>query len=141
MNAPIAIAFGLICLALLAHLSGGLKESLTVRPANANPDAPDYAQMVGTQRNWVQLMCAFQLLSVDLGVIAVLLYLLAFTTVLAPIPGAAWGMAVWFAAWGIAWFLQIAFLGRPKKDYLFLGHWGFWFVCSGLLIWGALQTP
>ena len=88
-------------------------------------------------RNWVQLMCAFQLVSVDLLAVAVVLYLLAFTQYLSPTQGIALGMAVLFALWGISWLLQLAFLRRPRKDYLFLGHWVFWFVCSGLMAWGA----
>jgi len=137
MNYPIVTAFGLICLAFIAHMTGGLKDSLSVRPLVNTKATPADESSAKLERNWVQLMCAFQLVSVDLLAVATVLYLLAFTQQLAPASGIALGMATLFALWGIAWLLQIGFLRRPSRDYLFLGHWMFWFLCSGLMIWGA----
>lgn len=137
MNYPITVVFGLICLAILAHLTGGILESLTVRPSNNTQQKLDEGSFAKLERNWVQLMCAFQLVSIDLVAIALVLYLLAFTNYLQPTESIAFGMAIFFALWGVVWLVQIACLKRPKKDYLILSHWVFWFVCSGLMFWGA----
>ena len=137
MNYPIAIAFGLICLAVLAHLFGGIRESLTVRPSNNSLKQESNLSYERIERNWVQLMCAFQLVSIDLVAVAVVLYLLAFTSYLHPAPQIAVGMAVFFAGWGSVWLVQLLSLKRAKKDYVLLGQWVLWFICSGLLIWGA----
>jgi hypothetical protein len=137
INYPITAALALIVLAFFAHITGGLMESLSVRPAanggasHADPDS------VKIERSWVQLMCAFQLVSVDLVAVAIVLYLLAFTDHLMPAQSIAMGMSVLLMLWGISWLLQLSFLKRPSRDYLFLGHWSFWFLCSGLTYWGA----
>lgn len=137
MNYPIAVAFGLITLTVLAHMSGGILDSLTVRPSRNTDEKETKVSFDKIERNWVQLMCAFQIVSVDLIAIAGVLYLLAFTDALQPSSEIAVGLSVLFAFWGIAWLVQLASLQRPKKDYLFLSHWGLWFLCSGLLFWGA----
>lgn len=137
MNNPIALAFGLICLAVLAHILGGIRESLAVRPKKMSGEQAKNMSFGRIERNWVQLMCAFQLVSIDLIAVAVVLYLLAFTSYLQPASQIAFGMAVFFAAWGIVWLVQLASLKRAKRDYALLGQWVLWFVCSGLLTWGA----
>ena len=137
INYPITAALALIVLAFFAHITVGLIESFSVRPARnggASKADPDFAKI---ERNWVQLMCAFQLVSVDLAVVALILYLLAFTDYLMPAQSIAVGMSVLFVLWGISWLLQLSFLKRPSRDYLFLGQWSFWFLCSGLTYWGA----
>jgi len=137
MNYPIAFTFGLICLVILAHLFGGIRESLTVRPSVSLYGSSDKASFYLIERSWVQLMCAFQLVSVDLVVIAVVLYLLAFTNYFHQAEHIAFGMAMLFAAWGIVWLVQLFSLRRVKTEYLKLGQWVLWFVSSGLMLWGA----
>jgi len=137
MNYPIAFVFGLICLVILAHLFGGIRESLTVRPSKNALEHMDGLSFKRIERNWVQLMCAFQLVSIDLIAVAVVLYLLAFTGYLHPAQQIAFGMAILFIGWGLAWLVQLASLKREKRDYFLLGQWVLWFICSGLLVWGA----
>jgi len=137
MNQPIAFAFGLMCLVILAHLFGGIRDSLAVRPANHSLEKQNNSSFERIDRNWVQLMCAFQLVSVDLIAVAVVLYLLAFTSYFQPAAQIAVAMAIFFAAWGVAWLVQLESLKRAKRDYALLGQWVLWFVCSGLLKWGA----
>ena len=134
INYPIAAALVLFCLAFLAHMTSGLMESLSVRPSNNDSDDASFHKI---ERNWVQLMCAFQLVSVDLIAVAVVLYFLAFTSVLMPAKSIAVGMSLLFLLWGVAWLLQLRMLKRPSRDYLLLGHWSFWFLCSGLTYWGS----
>jgi len=137
MNYPIAISFGLVCLATLAHLLGGIRESLSVRPTVNGRESSDKAAFYRIERSWVQLMCAFQLVSIDLIAVAIVLYLLAFTNYFLQAQQIAFGMAAVFAAWGIVWFVQLVSLKRTKTDYLILGQWFLWFICSGLLLLGA----
>jgi len=137
MNYPIAIAFGFICLAIVAHLIGGIKQSLTVRPSLGMQESTGNVSPEQVERNWVQLMCAFQMVSIDLLAVAGVLYLLAFTEFFPASKTIAVAMSVFFALWAIAWLVQLASLKRQKKDYWLLGQWILWFVCSGLMYWGA----
>ena len=136
MNIPIAAVFGLTLLAFVAHITGGMKESLSTDPKLFRGDgvADEAQERIG--RNWTQLMCAFQLVSVDLLALAVVLYFLAFTEVLAPARSIALGVVCLYLLWGCSWLLQLYALKRKPKDYLFLGHWAFWFLCAGLVAWG-----
>lgn len=90
-------------------------------------------------RNWVQVMCAFQLISIDLLALAGVLYLLAFTELLAPRQSIGFALAALFFLWGFVWLVQLGVLKRKPKDYLLLGHWSVWFLCSGLVFWGSLS--
>lgn len=126
MNYPILAASILVSVALLAHAFVGLRESYSVRPADP-----------ALERNWVQSLCAFQLVTIDLAVLASLLFALAATDWIPARRGVALAVAGFFASWGLAWLLQLAALRRPAKDYGILGHWIYWFVCGALVFWGA----
>jgi hypothetical protein len=84
-------------------------------------------------------MCAFQLVSVDLLALSLVLYLLAFTEVLQPAREIAWGMSGIYLLWGLSWLVQLFALKRKAADYLRLGHWSFWYLCAGLVYWGSLS--
>jgi hypothetical protein len=90
-------------------------------------------------RNWVQAMCAFQLVSVDLLAVSFALYLLAFTEQLSPARPIAWGLAGLYLFWALSWLAQLLALRRKPIDYLLLGHWSFWCLCSGLVLWGSFS--
>ena len=137
MNYPLAIAGGLTLVAFLAHVFVGIRESLSVEPARLvdKNTVEDYKTL---DRNWVQSMCAFQLVSVDLLVLSALLLVLAFTDFFIQKQLIGFGLAAFYFLWGCAWFLQLFSLRRKPEDYLLLGHWVFWFGCSALIYWGAL---
>jgi len=118
-------------------MTGGLMESLSVKPTKPTTSDIGISEFTKIERSWTQLMCAFQLVSVDLVAIALVLYLLAFTDFFVSGQAIAIGLSVLFALWGVSWLLQLTFLKRPTKDYMLLGHWLFWFLCSGLTYWGA----
>jgi hypothetical protein len=139
LNYPIAIVSGLTLLAFIAHVTGGLKQSLSIAPTKISGNHINRDALDILDRNWVQLMCAFQLVSIDLLALSGVLYLLAFTNTLAPKQSIAFGLAAIYFLWGCVWLIQLFALGRKPKDYLFLGHWTFWFLCSGLIYWGALS--
>lgn len=65
MNYQLAVAGGLTVLALFAHVFGGIRQSLSVEPAKL-ADQQKLANFETLDRNWVQSMCAFQLVTVDL---------------------------------------------------------------------------
>jgi hypothetical protein len=139
LNYPIAIASGLTFLAFIAHITGGVKQSLSIAPAKVAGNHIEPGALEILDRNWVQAMCAFQLVTIDLLALSGVLYLIGFTDVLAPKQLIAFGLAAIYFLWGCSWLVQLFALRRRPKDYLFLGHWSFWFLCAGLIYWGALS--
>lgn len=135
MNYPIIIAGSIVFLAFIAHTFVGYREALSTRPRVA--PAVEGNEAVTIERNWVQSLCAFQLVTVDLFVLSVLLLLLGTTEVLPARREFALIAAGFFVLWGAVWIVQLLILRRRLKDYLLLGQWAIWFVCAGLLLWGA----
>ena len=139
MNYPIVIAGGLTLLACLAHITGGFAQSLSIAPSKIADTRIEQGALAALDRNWAQVMCAFQLVTVDLLALSVVLYLLAFTNLLAPKQAVAFAVSAIYGFWGCAWLVQLLALKRSPKAYLLLGHWAFWFLCAGLIYWGALS--
>ena len=75
MNIPFLAAALLLTVAFLAHLLVGTRETLSL-----SPDGEERTEQKG--RNWIQALCAFQLVSVDLLLLAIVAYLLAATQIL-----------------------------------------------------------
>jgi len=96
-------------------------------------------RMTSHNRIWTQSICAFQMLGIDLLLMAIVLYLLAATDVIAHKQTIALVCSGVFLLWGIVWFLQMAFLKRPVKEYLQLPHWAVWIVCSAFVFYGSKQ--
>jgi hypothetical protein len=67
---------------------------------------------VTIERNWVQSLCAFQLVTVDLFVLSVLLFLLGTTDVMPARREFALIAAGFFVLWGVAWIVQLLILRR-----------------------------
>ena len=123
-------------LACLAHLFVGVKETYAIAPEKiANRDTTKDFSII--ERNWVQALCAFQLVTIDLIVLPILLFVLAFTELIIPKQTVALCLAAFYALWGIAWLVQLIVLKRTPKDFLMLGQWMLWFICAGLIYWGA----
>lgn len=127
---PIGTASALTIIAFFAHTFVGTRESLSTRPGPLD----DGGQR---ERCWVQSQGAFQLVTVDLFAAGLLLALLAVPGLLPMRHEIAWIGAVWFAAWGVAWLLQLAALRRPAGDYLRLGQWALFWAVAALLAAGA----
>ena len=138
MNYQLAIVGGLTVLALFAHVFGGIRQSLSVEPAKLT-DKEKLANFETLDRNWVQSMCAFQLVTVDLLALSALLFFLAFTDVFVQKQLIGFALAAFYFLWGCAWLVQLFTLRRKAMDYLLLGHWVFWFGCSALIYWGSLS--
>lgn len=138
MNYQLATVGGLTALALFAHVFGGIRQSLSVEPAKlVGKDKP--ANFAALDRNWVQSMCAFQLVTVDLLGLSALLFFLAFTDGFVHKQPIGFSLAAFYFLWGCAWLVQLFTLRRKAIDYLLLGHWSFWFGCSALIYWGSLS--
>ncbi len=123
--------FCVACIALAAfaaHLLVGTRET-----ANLATAADDKTRTI----NWVQAMCAFQMLSVDLLVVATALFGIAlfdFGPIERPIVLL---LSLLFFAWGLVWIVQLRWLNRPAASLFRLPHWIIWFLCSGLLFLGS----
>lgn len=79
MNDQIALVGGLTLLAFFAHIFGSIREALSTEPAKLT-EKGNLANFEVVERNWVQSMCAFQLVTV-IYFLSVLLFLLAFTDI------------------------------------------------------------
>lgn len=138
MNDQLAAVGGLTVLALFAHIFGGIRQSLSVAPARlAGKERPTNFEAL--ERNWVQAMCAFQLVTIDLLVLSALLFSLAFTDVFQQEQLIGFGLALVYFLWGCSWLVQLLALRRRATDYLRLPQWAFWFGCSALIYWGSLS--
>jgi len=138
MNTPIAIVAGLTLIAFILHISGGVCETLKIRPSDMlNGEQPE--SKLTFDRIWTQSLCAFQMPGIDFLLMAIVLYLLAATDLIVQKRGATLICASVFLLWGIVWLLQILFLKRPVKEYFQLPHWAIWFVCASLVYYGSSQ--
>ena len=109
-----------------------------VEPAKLT-DKEKLANFETLDRNWVQSMCAFQLVTVDLLTLSALLFFLAFTDVFVQKQLIGFALAALYFFWGCSWLAQLFTLRRKAIDYLLLGHWSFWFGCSALIYWSSLS--
>lgn len=135
INYPITIAASLVFLAFLAHTFVGTREALSTRPRELQAEDKNKAEKI--ERNWVQSLCAFHLVTVDLLALTLLLFILGITDIFSARKEIAMIAAAFFTVWAAAWLIQLLALHRRPKDYLFLGQWLLWLVCAGLLLWGA----
>jgi len=138
MNYQLATVAAITALAFFAHVFVGIRQSLCADPAKLT-DKNKTEKFETVELHWVQLMCAFQLVSVDLLALSVLLFLLAFTDVFIQKQLIGFSLSALYFLWGCSWLVQLFALKRQAKDYLLLGQWIFWFGCSALLYWGSLS--
>jgi hypothetical protein len=136
VNYPILAAGVITFLAFIAHTFVGNKEALSTAPGRLG-NSTDGSGFETVERNWVQSMCAFQLVTVDLLVLSVLLFALGATDYINPERQVALALVVFYVLWGTAWVIQLVVLKRQGKDFLILSQWLFWFVCAVLIYWGA----
>ncbi len=128
MNIPVFIVACITLLAVIAHVLGGTKETAAIAPDQENDRLTAH---------WVQAMCAFQMLSVDLLAVALLLFAVAFVD-LGPIEDQVLtALSVLFFLWGAVWVVQVLWLKKAAATLLRLPHWSVWFICSGLLYFGS----
>lgn len=128
MNIPVLIVASITLVAFVAHVVIGTKETASIAPV---------AQDKKLTADWVQAMCAFQMLSVDLLVVSAALFAVVFMDFGNIESQIIRLFGVLFFAWGVVWVVQLLWLKRPAANLLRLPHWAIWFVCSGLLFYGS----
>jgi hypothetical protein len=136
MNSQLFIVGCVTAFAFLAHLFIGTKESMSISPAKL-AHAPEQTASATLQKNWLQTMCAFQMISVDLLVLSILIFVMALTDIIPSEQPIILALSAFYLLWGFAWLLQLALLKAKAEIYLKLGQWIMWLLCSGLLYWGA----
>ena len=82
-------------------------------------------------------MCAFQMLAVDLLVVTIALFTIVLTDIIPFEYELTLLLSGLYLMWGIVWLVQLFWLNSTGKEIFQLSQWLFWFVCSGLLYWGA----
>ncbi len=132
MNVPVLIAACISLLALVAHIFIGTKETAAIAPRQGNGEGPDKLIL-----HWKQSMCAFQMLTVDLLLMTVVLFTISLTDIISFEYELTLFLSLVFLLWGIAWLIQLFWLKAKPKTYGALAQWVFWFICSALLYWGA----
>ena len=136
MNIPVLIVAIITVVAFLAHTFVGTRESLSVAPEKLG-DKNTLDNFDVLEKNWIQSLCAFQMITVDLLLLTVLLFVIALTDYIPFERPLTMGLSVLYFLWGIAWFIQLSILTKDRKNYLLLAQWLLWFVSAGLLYWGA----
>jgi hypothetical protein len=127
MNIPVLIVASIMGIVVIAHVFGGTRETARIAP---DPAAPNL------NRYWVQAMGAFQMLSVDLLAVSLLLFGVALWDLGPAEAMIIKGLIALFFLWGLVWFVQVQWLKRPGAGILQLPHWIIWFLCAGLLTLG-----
>lgn len=127
MNFPVLIVAIITLLAFGAHVLVGARETASIKP-----DEKDAKLNI----NWVQAMCAFQMLSVDLLAVSALLFAIAIFD-LGKIEGVIILVAIGlYVLWGMVWIVQMVWLKTAGGTLLILPQWLIWFICAGFLTWG-----
>lgn len=133
MNILVFIVACFTLLAFIAHLFGGTKETAELSPCKQDREMVDKKILL----TWKQAMCAFQMLAVDLLLVAVTLFTVALTDIFPFEYELILFLSGVFFLWGVVWLIQLFWLKSDIKSYLILPQWLLWFGCSGLLYWGA----
>jgi len=133
------VAGFLVALTFFAHIIFGTKESLNARPNDQQTaDRVDVDSTSKKQQYWMQSMCAFQLVTVDLFIVGIILFAMGLTEVISFETELAYCLAVYFFLWAIAWLVQLSFLKKSNKQYYLLGQWAIFMLIGGLILGGAL---
>ncbi len=136
MNIQVFIVGCITAFAFFTHLFVGTKESLSISPTKLDPKI-DEEKSASLMKNWTQSMCAFQMISVDLLFLSILLFIISMSDIIVFEHSLTLALSVLYLFWGLAWLIQLLALKSNPKNYFHLGQWIFWFFCSGLLYWGS----
>lgn len=132
MSIPILIAACISLLGLIAHTFIGTKETASLCP---EVDGSEIGQK--QRMRWKQSMCSFQMVTVDLVIVTLALFTISLTDLIPFEYELTLIIGFLFLFWGVAWLAQLFILKSEVATYAALPQWLFFFVCSGLLFWGA----
>lgn len=131
MNIPLIIANILVGLAFVAHTFVGDKELKVLEP-NAKDE-----QWLDKQEKWTMARSGWHWVSVDLGMLTIVLLLINCTDWI-PHPSLLLkGLSIYFLIYGVVWFLTITLSKSFTKNYLKLGQWMFLLLTSALMYVGS----
>lgn len=135
MNTPVLITACISLLALIAHTFVGTKECTLLSPlSRTNNNVSKSKKLI---QHWKQSMCAFQMLTIDLLLVTIILFVIALTELISFETELILFLSLVFFLWGIVWLIQLLWLKTEARTYLHLSQWIFWFICSALLFWGS----
>ena len=77
-------------------------------------------------------------MSIDLLLITIVTFLLAFTDLLPAKREIGLFIAAYLGAWGLVWLVQLAAVKVERRTYYMLGQWMLFFLCAALMVWGSL---
>ncbi len=136
MNIQVFIVACITALAFIAHLFVGTRESLSISPLKIGAKS-NSRDLDSLDKNWIQSMCAFQMISVDLLILSGLLFVTSLTDIVPFERVLLLSLSALYLLWGLAWLIQLLALKAKLKNYFNLGQWIFWLISSGLLYWGS----
>lgn len=131
MNTPVLVVACVSTLAVVAHIFGGTAETASILPDRSDEKLT---------RSWKQSMCAFQMLAIDLLAVTATLFVISLTDIIPFEYELTLFLSLIFLLWGVVWLAQLLWLKSTAKTYMNLPQWVLWFICSGLLYWGAQIT-
>lgn len=136
MNIPIAIAAVITGLAFIAHTFFGIREAFIIAPKKLAGENT-ITNFAKADLIWVQSLCAFQLVTVELLANTGLLFVLAFSDLIVQRQAFAIAIGVVYVLRAGIWLAQLAYLKRRGADYVALGQWMAFLGCGVLILWGA----
>jgi hypothetical protein len=125
---PLLIVACFSFLAVIAHIIGGTKETASI--------APDKNNILLT-RSWKQVMCALQMLAIDLIAVTIALFTISLTDLIWFEYELTLFLSLLYLLWGVVWLVQLVWLKSNAKTFMYLSPWLFGFVGSGLLYIGT----
>ena len=127
MNTAILIANGLVLLTFIMHTFGGDREYRSIEPEKDN---------VPNLEKWTMGRGAFHIVSVDFLLASIGLTLINFTDYFTDKKLILNILALYFAAYGIAFFLTLVVSRKFPYSFIRLGQWLLMLLISGLLYSG-----
>ena len=128
MNIPVLIVACITAFALVAHVLVGTRETAAIAPSGDNNKLTQH---------WVQAMCAFQMLSIDLLLVTAVLLAVAILDLGAIERSIVLILGALYLLWGVVWLAQMLWLKSRGVSLFRLPQWLVWFACAGLLFVGA----
>ena len=105
MNIPVLITACISLLAFVAHTFVGTRECALLSPLSyTNNSGAENQKLI---QHWKQSMCAFQMLTVDLFLLTIVLFVIALTEVIPFEAELILFLSLVFCLWGIVWLIHL----------------------------------
>jgi len=134
MNIALIVPAVITGLALIAHTLVGTQEALSTSPQKVLSTGLTPA----VERHWIQNLCAFQMVTVDLLFVTGLLISCLIMQRYPSEQELLFILSAWFGLWGLAWLVQLLALRCRRRHYWQLCQWCLWMNCS-ICLYSAAQ--